>query len=219
MRTFVISDIHGNNKLFRKALKKVSLKKIDQLIIIGDLIDRGNDSKGVLDTIFLLKEHGFKVKCLLGNHEQLFLNAVEDDKELNKWLINGGDKTLSSFLTSTTKRIPNKYIDFIKSLELYYETRNFVFAHAAINMKIENPYSDKEVLLWERNPEKHLDRKWLNGRILIHGHNPTNEDEIRKTVENRNAIIGIDNGTFLNKDKHGSQCILQLENFELNFVK
>lgn len=218
MRTFVLSDIHGNNKLFRKALKKVRLKKEDRLIIIGDFIDRGFDSKGVLDTLLLLRQHGFEIICLLGNHEQLFLNALKDENEYNKWILNGGDKTLSSFLTSSIEKIPTKYIELIKGFDLYFESEKFVFAHAGINMKIENPFSDIKTLLWERKPEKYFDELWLGDRIFIHGHSPTNQIEIQTSIQEKKKIICIDNGTFLNKEHYGSQCILQLENFKVNFI-
>ena len=101
MRTFVISDIHGNNELFRKSLKLVAFKKSDKLILLGDLIDRGIDSKGVLDTTLLLLETGLDVECLMGNHEKMLLDAFLNTNNLNQWLLNGGDKTLSSFLTSS----------------------------------------------------------------------------------------------------------------------
>lgn len=218
MRTFVLSDIHGNNKLFRKALKTVHLKKEDKLIIIGDLIDRGFDSKGVLDTIILLREHGFNVKCLLGNHEQLFLNALQDRTQLNKWLLNGGDKTLSSFLTSSVEKIPPKYIKLIKEFDLFYEIEEFIFVHATLNMTIDDPYSDIHTILWERDSKKYFDESWLADRILIHGHNPTNQNVIIESILNKEKILCIDNGTYLNEQHFGSQCILQLDNFKVNFI-
>ena len=104
MRIFVITDLHGKNELFRKSLKEIGLKKTDKLILLGDIIDRGEDSKGLLDTIILLKEHSFDVTCLMGNHEQMLLDAHLNVNNLNLWLLNGGDKTLSSFLTSSSRK-------------------------------------------------------------------------------------------------------------------
>lgn len=218
MRTFVLTDIHGNNQLFRKSLKSVGLKKNDNLIILGDFIDRGNDSKGVLDTIFLLKEHGFNVKCLRGNHEEMFINAFRNINNLNKWLINGGDKTLSSFLTSSIDKIPKKYFDLIHSFELYYEYDNFIFVHAALNMKIENPFSDAETILWERKPAEYLDNVWLGKKKLIHGHNPTSKAFITNSVNSNENLICIDNGTYINRPDYGSMCVLELNNFAVKFI-
>ncbi|RXJ49557.1 metallophosphoesterase [Gelidibacter gilvus] len=217
MRTFIISDIHGKNELFKKALKMVKLKKNDTLILLGDLIDRGNDSKGVLDTIFLLKEHGFKIELVLGNHEKMFLDSYENEDEHTKWMINGGDKTLMSFLTSSIDKIPKKYINLIKSSKVYLEKEGFILVHAGLNMNIENPFEDIETILWERNPKNLLNQDWLGNRVLIHGHTPQTKTEITKQLEEN--IIGIDNGTYLSTEKgYGSLGILQLETKEIIFV-
>jgi serine/threonine protein phosphatase 1 len=170
MRTFVISDIHGNYTIFRKALKSVKLKKKDTLIILGDLIERGNNSKGVLDTIFLLKDHGFNIELVLGNHEKMFLDSFKDEKEHTKWMINGGDRTLMSFLTSKIEKIPKRYIELISSSKNYLIKDNFIFVHAGLNMKIQDPFSDIKTILWERKPKELLNKNWLGNRILIHGH-------------------------------------------------
>lgn len=219
MRTFLVSDIHGNNELFRKALKQVAFKKTDKLIILGDLIDRGPDSKGVLDTILLLLDSGLNVECLMGNHEKLFLDAPLSIDNLNQWLINGGDKTLASFLVSSIEKIPQKYFDLVRSFHYYKEYDGFILVHAALNMKIEQPFSDLKALLWEREPIKYLDDVWLNGRKLIHGHTPQSQSSILESIEQSNPIICIDNGTFLKKENYGAICILHLEKLKPEFVK
>lgn len=218
MRTFVLTDIHGNNELFKKSLKRIDLKKADRLIILGDLIDRGNDSKGVLDTLLSLYEYGFYVKCLIGNHEKMFLDAFLNTNNLNHWLVNGGDKTLSSFLTSSIDKIPKKYFDLINSFEFYYESENYIFVHAALNMKIENPFLDIETILWEREPSKFIDNGWLGNRKLIHGHNPQNKESILNSINGNEKIICIDNGTYINKANYGSMCVLELDNFSVKFI-
>lgn len=218
MRTFVISDIHGNNLLFRKALKEVSFKKSDKLILLGDLIDRGSDSKGVLDTIILMKNNGLNVEVLMGNHEMMLLDSFININNLNFWLINGGDKTLSSFLTSSIDKIPVKYLELIRSFKFYLEFDGFICVHAALNMKLVNPYSDLKTILTERKPYNLIDKNWLKGRKLIHGHNPTSENDIIQSLECDDEIICIDNGVFLKKEGYGKICILELENLKPIFV-
>lgn len=219
MRTFIISDIHGNNELFRKSLKQIGYKKTDKLIILGDLIDRGSDSKGVLDSVFLLLESGFNVECLIGNHEKMFLDALLSTNNLNLWLLNGGDKTLSSFFTSSIEKIPLKYYELLNSFKYFSEMENYIFVHAALNMKIENPYSDIHTILWERDPLKYINMEWLGKRKLIHGHNPKNQESIIKSIENDEKIICIDNGTYLNKMNFGALCVLELENLKTFFFR
>lgn len=219
MGTFVISDIHGNNELFRKTLKEIRLKKSDKLILLGDLIDRGPDSKGVLDTIFLLNDAGFSVQCLIGNHEKMLLDARCNLNQLNQWLINGGDKTLASFLTSSIEKIPTKYFDLIETFNYYLEVPGFIFVHAALNMKIENPFTDVNSLLWERQPEQFLENEWLGNRVLVHGHNPQSKQEIMDKIENHKKIICVDNGIYINKSGYGSMCVLELENLKTYFFQ
>lgn len=217
MRTFVISDIHGKNTLFRKALKNVKLKKSDTLVILGDLIDRGEDSKGVLDTIFLLKDNGFKVELVLGNHEKMFLDSFENDEEHTKWMINGGDKTLMSFLTSKINNIPKKYVELISNSKYYLIKDNFILVHAGLNMKIQDPFLDIQTILWERKPKELLNEEWLGTRIIIHGHTPQKKTDIISQLNDK--IIGIDNGNYLNKNKgYGSLSILELNSLEIQFI-
>lgn len=219
MRTFAISDIHGNNELFRKALKKVGLKKRDRLILLGDLIDRGYDSKGVLDTVLLLIENGFQIDLLFGNHEKMFLDSFESTNNLNQWLLNGGDQTLSSFLTSSINKVPVEYINFIKTFKYSLEIDSFIFVHAALNMTVSNPFEDKQTILWERKPQKYFNNDWLKNRIIVHGHSPTSQNEIIDSIKNNEQIICIDNGSFLSKERFGSVCIFQLETRQIEFIK
>ncbi len=218
MKVFVLTDIHGQNNLFRKALKEVALKKSDKLIILGDMIDRGRNSKGVLDTIFLLLNEGFDITCLMGNHEKLFLDAFLSTNDLNSWLMNGGDKTLSSFLTSSIEKIPQRYIDFFKSLKYHYEFEQYILVHAALNMKISNPFSDIETLIWEREPLKYFDEGWLQGRKVIHGHSPISQKEIMSAICENSPILNIDNGTYVKKEGFGGLCVLELKKNEIKFV-
>lgn len=219
MRVFAISDIHGNNELFRKSLKKIGLKKSDKLFILGDLIDRGKESKEVLDTIILLLSHGFDVQCILGNHEQMLLDSFLDKNIFNQWVLNGGDKTLLSFLTNAVEKIPIKYINLLNSFQKYIEFENYILVHAALNMNIDDPFSDLSVIQWERNPRKFLNVNWLNGRKLIHGHTPKSKDSIINSINQNEEIICIDNGNFLKRDGFGALCILELKSLQINFIK
>ncbi len=218
MRVFAVTDIHGNDELFRKALKKVKLKKSDKLFILGDIIDRGKDSKGVLDTIFLLIENGFDIKIIKGNHEQMFLDSFKDSNTFNQWMLNGGDKTLLSFLTNSIEKVPQKYIDFIDSFENYIIFENFILVHAALNMNIENPFSDLYTMQWERNPENFLNKDWLKDRIIIHGHTPKPIGEIKDLIQKKSSLVCIDNGTYLNREGYGKLVIVELTNFKIDLV-
>lgn len=218
-RTFAISDIHGNLEAFKKALETIDLKHSDQLIILGDLIDRGPDSKGVLDTVLELRQEKFDVICLRGNHEDMLLEAFRAPSKTHRWLINGGMECLASFGTGYVANIPSSYIDLIESFKYYHQTDKFIYVHAALDMHIYDPFSDTDTMLWSRDQKRLLNRDWLGNRILIHGHTPTHESTITDSVFDIEPIICIDNGSYFKKEGYGSLCVLQLENFKVRFVK
>lgn len=218
-RTFAISDIHGNRNAFRKALDEIGLQKSDQLILIGDLIDRGVDSKGVLDAVLSLRQDKFDVVCLRGNHEEMLLDALRDPLQDYRWLMNGGKECLASFGVDSVEKIPLEYIDLINSFQYYHQTEKYIFVHAALDMQLADPFADTHTMLWSRDQKRLLNTDWLGKRVLIHGHTPTHENVITDSVFEMNRIICIDNGSYFQKEGYGSLCVLQLDNFKARFVR
>lgn len=218
MSTYIISDIHGCNKTFRKALKSVALKKADNLILLGDLIDRGPDSKGVLDTVILLRDHGFNVICIKGNHEQMLIDALDDTYEKVQWIRNGGKQTLNSFLTSDISGIPQSYIDLIRSFEDYYLVEDFILVHAGLDMTLENPFEDKYSLFWLRDWKSVFNKSWLGKRIVIHGHTPSKDVLIKDQFNLDSQVWGIDGGVYLRDEEgYGKLCVFKLESKQVYF--
>lgn len=220
MRIIAIGDIHGNNVRFRKALKSISLKKTDKLVLIGDLVDRGKESKEVLDTLFLLQENGFEnIIYIRGNHEQLLLDSFENESKEYLWIKNGGDKTLQSFKVNFCNEIPFKYIQLLKSSILYYEFEDYIFVHAGLNLSIEDPFKDEYSLLWTREMnEKDLINSKFAKKNVIHGHTPISQKQILDNLQN-SKIINIDNGVYFEKENFGSLAVLDLTNKRINFIK
>lgn len=168
-RTFIIGDIHGCCKTFKKCvLEKINIKKSDKIYCLGDYIDRGPDSKGVIDFILKLRQEGYKIHTLRGNHEELLLNSGYDKKSFLNWTRNGGNKTLSSFKIDSISKLSPIYINFFKRTKFWIETKDFMLTHAGLNFIIENPLCDKYSMLWERNFI--VNNNYLKGKILIHGH-------------------------------------------------
>jgi serine/threonine protein phosphatase 1 len=219
MRTFAVSDIHGNLNAFINALQAVSFKKSDRLIIVGDSIDRGSDSKGVLDQIITLKENNYNVNVLLGNHEKMLLDAHINNQKFMQWYLNGGDATLKSFDTYYLEGIPKKYLKLMSSFVYNLEIDNIIYVHASINMLLPDPYEDKHHLIWERDPYDFLNEDWLGNRIVIHGHTPKSKEVILKSVKEKHKIIGIDNGASYAHPDLGSLCILQTDNMKVSFFE
>lgn len=223
MRRFAISDMHGCALTFKALLDQLELSEGDQLYLLGDYIDRGPDSKGVIDTIWELQERKIAVFCLKGNHEDMLLKARYDFEQLQLWKVNGGIIAMESFGVSSPNEIGKKYWDFLESLEYYFEVDDYLFVHAGLNFDMPNPLDGKFGMLWIRNWYPDINYQWLGDRIIIHGHTPTQRKTILADWENmeKNQFLNIDNGCFFNRqgDSFGHLCAFDLDTHDLIFQK
>ncbi|MCU0416627.1 MAG: serine/threonine protein phosphatase [Cytophagaceae bacterium] len=199
-RTIAIGDIHGCIKTLEQLLIKVSPTPDDTLIFLGDYIDRGPNSMGVINYIIQLQEQ-YIVVCLRGNHEQMMLDASRDYQLFDLWVRNGGDATLRSFGVEHIKKIPQKYVEWLEQLSYYFVTENEIYVHAGINTNIPNPFSDIEAMMWIRSFE--VNPKRTHNKYVIHGHTPTSMENIRKDIETveKSSQLSIDNGCVYHKTK------------------
>ena len=128
-RTIAIGDIHGCNTALRNLLLALDLTAPDTLVTLGDAVDRGPDSRDVLEQLLALGERCCLVP-ILGNHEQMLLDAVENKIPLQDWLIHGGAETLDSYGSGAAlAQLSAEHLDFIASWGDYHETENHFFAH------------------------------------------------------------------------------------------
>lgn len=216
MRRFAISDIHGCAKTFKKLLEQISLSKQDILYLLGDYIDRGPDSKGVIDHIWDLQKQGFQVYCLRGNHEQNLLDAYYETRfecEIPK-------ETLKSFQVDTVKSIPQKYITWMYDLPYFFEIENYILVHAGLNFNTIAPLENKTDMIWIRHWYDRIDRHWLSNRIIIHGHTPTRQLDIKRSIHTLSEIpaIDIDAGCVFESFGLGNLCLLNLDSKQLIFM-
>ena len=221
MRQIAISDIHGCSATFRALLwDKIQLTKADTLYLLGDYVDRGPNSKGVLDFIFELKKRGYQVQCLRGNHEQMMLDAYRNPMRFDLWYRNGGNTALKSFgaLIDVTV-IEDKYWDFLESLPYYIELDDYFLVHAGLNFELVDPLQDTKSMIWIRRWYRHLRNKrtkeWLDGRIIIHGHTPTPKQDIKAMYNalDWHPVLNIDAGCFVYHDL----CAYDMTNKKLYF--
>lgn len=170
-RTFAIGDIHGCSLTLVHLLHHVlRIEPGDTLYFLGDTIDRGPDSKGVIDLILSLKEKGYTIETLRGNHEQLMMDSVQSPEQFMLWMRNGGDATLRSFDVDTYAELPDTYKQFFESTRHYVETEKHILVHAGLNFSAEDIFSDTHAMLWIRNMETDIAK--LGNRIVVHGHTP-----------------------------------------------
>ena len=223
MRKFAISDIHGCLSSFKALLTKIGLTTKDQLYLLGDFVDRGPNSKGVIDYIFELQQSGYSVYCLRGNHDDRFLLSKTDLELRDIWAKWGGKQTIKSFGLKEADQlssIPNKYWNFIEQLPYYFEVDNYLLVHGGLNFEHDQPLSDTKAMMYIRYWYDQIDRDWLGDRIIIHGHTPADKATILERRNNLDQVpaLGIDNGCFfLDKADHGRLCAFDLGTQELYF--
>ena len=218
-RRLVISDIHGCSKTLLALLKKIKLTKEDDLYFLGDYIDRGPDSSGVLDIITDLKKEGYKIFPLLGNHEQQALKAESDyDKKSFYFYMSRINK--SDDLLNKKRKIKKKYRKFMLGLPLYYELDDFFIVHAGFDFRKDKPFEDQDSILNIRSFK--YDKEKAKGKTIIFGHDPTDYDKILKKIKKRKKKIPLDNGCVYNKahriyDFHKLRklCCFNLDTYEL----
>jgi len=196
MLSYAVGDIHGCNRSFQALLGQIAPKRGDTIVLLGDLIDRGPDSKGVVDTVWELQKAGIDVVCLRGNHEQMLLDARSGPEAADHWFKNGGRATLESFSAKWLEHIPDMYMRFFESMPLWHETRGFLCVHAGIDFAQPQPLEHPDTLLWLRNWYGNVDYDWLGDRIILHGHTPLKLPEItaQHAALERQRYLNLDNG-------------------------
>ena len=215
MNIFSVGDIHGCLKqltsLHNKIFNHFSFnKKNDLLVYLGDYIDRGSNSKDVINHILKLQKEKVNSIFLMGNHEQIMIDFVFNKiNNLRYWLNLGADQTFKSYKIEVAEfikdgfgddkidrlrsvllnKLSNEHIHFLKNLRLSYSVGNYLFVHAGINPEKTLKDQDKMDLLWSRS-DQFFDKNFKFEQIIIHGHTP------EKEVINFPYRINIDTGCF-----------------------
>jgi len=186
-------------------LDEIQIKKSDIIYCIGDYIDRGPDSKGVIDLILDLRKKGYQLRTLRGNHEQLMLDSGNGGQSRLNWYLNGGDVTLKSFGVHAYKELEPKYKDFFQRTRYFFQNGRYIFVHAGLNFGRVDPFEDKDSMMWIRNFT--VDKQKIGDRIIIHGHTPTALDEILNPP--RDNVFNIDGGCVY-RDRLGQGHLIAL---------
>lgn len=171
MAIYAVGDIHGCFDKLVKLFEILAVAQYDEIVFLGDYIDRGPDSKKVIDFILELKSKKInKVVCLKGNHEKMLLDYLEG---INKdvFLANGGLETIKSYSRSGNFYIPEEHLHFFKNLKLYYETDSYIFVHAGIAPNKALSEQTEDDFLWIRG--EFIFSKIKLGKKIIFGHTPS----------------------------------------------
>ncbi len=209
-RVYAIGDIHGRLDLLDELLAKIGTDDAARspakttLVILGDLPDRGPDTRGVVERLMGLAAASSDIIFLMGNHEELMIRTWEGDRQVAGTFNRvGGKATLLSYgvrsdvydswdlaelANQTVHYVPRDHIDFMRSFRDYYQSGDYLFVHAGIAPGIAIEDQDPIDLRWIRR--SFLESTSDHGAMIIHGHTITDR------VDERPNRIGIDTGAF-----------------------
>ena len=168
-RLLAVGDIHGCLEPLERLMAQVAPRAQDQLVFLGDYVDRGPDSAGVLDYLCDFGRRFPATVFLKGNHEAMFLDFLVGRDRLS-FLANGGQETLDSYEKRDSQEIPDAHRRFLEDLRLYYETPDFIFVHAGLLPGLSPEQQSEEDLLWIRNAFLNSSYSW--GKTVVFGHTP-----------------------------------------------
>jgi len=156
-KCFAVGDIHGCLDKLERLMEVIDpVPRSDTLVFLGDYIDRGPDSRGVVDFVLDLRKKHPRTACLMGNHEEMFLDFIRDQGNRELYFFNGGRATLRSYGLDPDGPVreedfPGIHLRFFKALLPYCEWRDFIFVHAGLRPGIPLEKQDLKDLLWIRN--------------------------------------------------------------------
>ncbi len=202
-RTLVISDVHGELERFERLLDDVRYDPgEDELILLGDYVDRGPDPRGVVERVIGLRNGGARV--LMGNHEQMMVGAFAGDQtSIVRWFHNGARETLRSYdhpaadfdhLPQSLEPVPEmaEHLEFMAGLDYYHETDDTVFVHGGVDPDTPLEQTDPHLLLWIR---ERFFRGYSGPKTVVFGHTATELIHGSPDVYfGENNVIGIDGG-------------------------
>ncbi len=184
-RLLAVGDIHGCRRQLERLIDQVRPTTADQVVFLGDYIDRGLNSRGVLEYLIDFGCRFPRTIFLKGNHEGMFLDFVAGRNQL-LYFLNGGESTLENYKEGEKLRLPRAHLDFLEGLRLYYETDHFIFVHAGLRPGLALAAQQEKDLLWIREEFLHSDYDW--GKTVVFGHTP------RPDVLFAPRRIGLDTG-------------------------
>ena len=171
-RIIAIGDIHGESSALARLIETIGPTHEDTIVVLGDVIDRGSDSRGVIDQLIGLDRHCTLI-LLMGNHEEMLVAALEERDDRTFWLMFGGQNTLDSYgiKSGDPNEIPRSHLDFLKQGRQYFECDTHFFVHASYDPIRPLDQQSSSTLLWEKIDPADA-RPHISGKIAVLGHTP-----------------------------------------------
>ncbi len=190
--TYAIGDIHGSLPKLRRLIalcREHADGRPMMFVLLGDYIDRGPQSAGVVRYLIDLQSRlRERVVALKGNHEAMALEVIDGTTPAEFWLMQGGAETLLSYGVAAARELPRQHVDWLRSLPLSYDDGRRFFVHAGIDPEKPLDAQDDRDLVWIREP--FLSDVRDHGRLIVHGHTPLTTD----TPDLRSNRLNLDTG-------------------------
>lgn len=224
-RVYAVGDIHGRadllreiHRLIREDFNRAPVER-PVAVYLGDYIDRGRESRQVVDILLDEPLTGFERVHLRGNHEDFMMRFLDDAATGPNWLLNGGEATVRSYTgerhdardlahvrAALHDALPGRHLDFFRTLSLSYVEGDYLFVHAGIRPHVPLEKQDALDLMWIR--EEFLSSSIVHPKMVVHGHS------IHFTPEVRPNRIGIDTGAYAT----GTLTCLMLQGTRRDFL-
>jgi len=168
--TYVIPDIHGRYDLLCDGLAEIAARaagKTSVIVAIGDYVDKGPDSRAVIDRLLSGVGEGFSLVALKGNHDAMMVDALRDPAKMAAWIAKGGDAALASYGGDPTT-VPQTHIDWLDGLRLMHIDAHRLYVHAGVDPELPLDRQSEETLLWKRYPTGYAGG--FGNLHVVHGH-------------------------------------------------
>ena len=172
-----VGDIHGCIHALDALLEAIELTDADQLVVLGDVIDQGRDSRDVICRLIELRDR-CQLICLMGNHEEMLLASLDNEGARRFWEQAGGISTIYSYkYGGKITDIPDEHVQFIRECRPYYETKEFIFVHANYDPELAMFDQPAHLLRWAMlEPEDAARHK--SGKTAFCGHTEQRSGEV-----------------------------------------
>jgi serine/threonine protein phosphatase 1 len=168
--TYVIPDLHGRDDLLSEALSAISARSNGEpgvIVMLGDYVDKGPQSRQVIDRLLPGVARGWNLVALKGNHDAMMSQALRDPSKLAGWIEKGGDTALASY-GGDPASVPPSHIDWLERLGLMHVDAHRLYVHAGVDPELPLSEQTEATLLWKRYP------KGFSGGFgdlhVVHGH-------------------------------------------------
>ena len=178
--TYAIADLHGSFDLLERALETIERHGASAssrtIVFLGDYVDRGPQSREIVERLTAGAPPSWKWICLRGNHEEMMLTCLVGKADLRWWINNGGGATLLSYGhppegAFRPEVVPVAHLRWIQDRPVFYADTHRLFVHAGADPSLPLEQQDDRTLLWMRYPSRLMDLGWRDKHI-VHGHDP-----------------------------------------------